>query len=77
MIGYGIFLLVLVVIYVRSELLQVNPVVYLLLHRIVKVTATSGEDVYVIVRERPRVGQVLSVRSFAGIRVEAQTSGSC
>lgn len=68
-VGYGIFLVVLVLIYVRSDLLQVNPAVYVLLRRLVRVRSTAGEEVYIIVRDRPRKGMQLSVRTFAGIHV--------
>jgi hypothetical protein len=69
MIGYGIFMLVLALIYVRSELVQINPIVYLLLMRVVKVKTTTGEDVYVIARGRPRSGDELALRSFAGVSI--------
>lgn len=72
MLGFGIFMLILAVVYVRSDLIQVNPAIYLLLRRVVRVRTESEEQVFVIVRQRPRSGQVLPVRTFAGIRVATE-----
>ncbi|NEW27402.1 hypothetical protein [Nocardia cyriacigeorgica] len=68
-LAYGLFLLVLLIVYVRTDLIQVNPMIYLLLHRIVKVQTESGDVAYVVVRSVPRPGDTVTVAQHAGIRV--------
>ncbi|MFE3441576.1 hypothetical protein ACFXNW_00935 [Nocardia sp. NPDC059180] len=68
-LAYGLFLLVLLLVYVRTDLIQVNPMIYLLLHRIVKVQTDTGDTAYVIVRSVPRPGDTVTVAQHAGIRV--------
>src|SRR5690606_15706944 len=68
-LAYGLFLLVLLIVYVRTDLIQINPMIYLLLHRIVKVQTDTGDTAYVIVRSVPRPGDTVTVAQHAGIRV--------
>ncbi len=68
-LAYGLFLLVLLIVYVRTDLIQVNPMIYLLLRRIVKVQTGTGDMAYVVVRSVPRPGDTVTVAQHAGIRV--------
>ena len=52
-----------------TDLIQINPMIYLLLHRIVKVQTDTGDTAYVIVRSVPRPGDTVTVAQHAGIRV--------
>ncbi|MBF6583118.1 hypothetical protein IU417_29465, partial [Nocardia farcinica] len=54
---------------VRTDLIQVNPMIYLLLHRIVKVQTQAGDLAYVVVRSVPRPGDTVTVAQHAGVRV--------
>lgn len=73
-IGYGIFMVVALLVYVRSELVQVNPVFYLALRRVVRVRTDQGDVVLVVCRQTPRPGESLRVASLAGIRLEVRGS---
>jgi hypothetical protein len=70
MIGYGIFMLVVLLVYVRSNLVQVNPTFYLLLRRVVRIRTDQGDVVLVVCRQTPRPGETLRIVSLAGIRLE-------
>lgn len=70
-IAYALFLAIGGLIYVRSEMTQVNPTLYLLGRRIAKVSTNEGWRGYVIVREHPETDQVLRVVSLNNaVRVE-------
>lgn len=70
MIGYGVFLAVLAVVYVRSDLIQVNPMFMLLLFRVVRVKlAANGGDTYLITRGVPRDGDDIDFARYSGIQV--------
>lgn len=71
-IGYGIFMIVALLVYVRSDLVQVNPTFCLALRRIVRVRTDQGDVVLVVCRQIPRSGENLRVASLAGIRLEAK-----
>lgn len=72
LIGYGVFLFVTMLIYVRSDLVQVNPAVYLVLRRVVRIRTDHGDVVLVVCRQKPRPGSTLRVASLAGIRLEVR-----
>lgn len=70
--AYVIFLVVLAVVYVRSEMTQINPTLYLLGRRVIHVSTEGGWNGHVIVKS-PSVapGSVLRVASLnPAVRVE-------
>ncbi|SKN24241.1 Uncharacterised protein [Mycobacteroides abscessus subsp. bolletii] len=69
LVGYAIFLLVLAIVYVRTDLMQVNPIFYLLLWRIVRVTSTGGATFYLATRVAPKTNDWITVSQYAGIKV--------
>ena len=72
-IAYAIFLFIGGLIYVRSEMTQVNPTLYLLGRRVAKVTSDAGWRGYVIVRSHPEVDDVVRVVSLNNtVRVEVR-----
>ncbi len=52
-IAYALFLLVTGLIYVRSEMTQINPTLYLLGRRVARVTTTGGWSGFVIAGSSP------------------------
>lgn len=71
-IAYILFLFVAGLIYVRSEMSQINPTLYLLGRRVVRVTTTNGWSGYVIMRKHPEPEeQIKTVSLNAEVRVEA------
>jgi hypothetical protein len=72
-IAYILFLLVTGLIYVRSEMTQINPTLYLLCRRVVRVTTTDGWSGYVIMRTHPEPSEPIKTVSLnAEVRVEAK-----
>ena len=71
LIGYGIFLLVAAVIYVRSDLVRVNPIFYTFGYRVLRIEfGQQGRD-YLLARKEPRIGETVAVVEVAGILVAA------
>lgn len=69
--AYVGFLLVAATIYVRSPVVQVNPLLYLLGYRVLSVTDSRGLRAYMITRNHVPVGEsVLATRFRDGILVE-------
>lgn len=72
-IAYGIFLFIAGLIYIRSEMTQVNPTLYLLGRRVVKVATDGGWRGYVVVRSFPEPDDVVRVVSLnESVRVEVK-----
>jgi len=70
--AYVIFLLVTGLVYVRSEMTQVNPTLYILGRRVLGVTTDHGWSGHVVVRSSVRAGDViLAVPLNPALRVEA------
>jgi hypothetical protein len=70
-IAYVIFLLVTGLVYVRSEMTQVNPTLYILGRRVLAVTTDGGWSGHVVVRSSVRAGDViLAVPLNPAVRVE-------
>lgn len=67
--GYGLFLIVALVIYIRSNLVQVNPVFYLLGYRVLRIKyGAEGERLqFLVTRVSPSEGESIGVADFAGI----------
>jgi hypothetical protein len=59
--AYAIFLLVTGLVYVRSEMTQVNPTLYILGRRVVAVTTDHGWSGHVVARSSVRSGDVIQV----------------
>jgi hypothetical protein len=60
-------------IYVRSEMTQINPTLYLLCRRVVRVTTTDGWSGYVVMRAQPEPNEPIKTVSLnAEVRVEAR-----
>lgn len=49
-IGYSIFLIVMAVVYIRSEMLQINPTLYLFGWKVMAITTSSGLSAYLLTR---------------------------
>lgn len=71
LISYGIFLLVIAVIYARSEMTQINPTLYLMGRRVLRITDDQGFDGHAIVKQDLQPGDTLrAVHLDAGVLVE-------
>jgi hypothetical protein len=68
LIGYGIFFVVLAAIFLRSNLAQINPTLYVIGFRVVRVTIADSER-YMVCRALPRVPRVLNVVPVAGLLI--------
>lgn len=60
LLGYGVFFLVVGVLYSRSSLLGVNPLVYLTPWQIYEVQTTAGRTLLVLARSKPTVGEPIT-----------------
>lgn len=71
-IAYVIFLLVTGLVYVRSEMTQINPTLYLLGKRVVAITTDKGWSGHLVSTSAPHVGDVVQAVSMnALVRVES------
>jgi hypothetical protein len=71
--AYLLFLFVTGLIFVRSEMTQVNPTLYVLGRRVVKITTDRGWEGYVVMRSNVGEGAVIrAVPLNSQIRVEAK-----
>jgi hypothetical protein len=66
-VGYALFFLVGALIFVRSDMVQVNPTLYVLGWRIVKVTSKENRMIYAISHRRELPGKVTGVELTPGI----------
>jgi hypothetical protein len=67
LLGYGLFLAVAALIYVRSDLVRVNPTLYLFGYRVLHVQYGERGDQYLISRRVPWAGDVIEVVDVAGV----------
>lgn len=67
LLGYGLFLLVNLVIYVRSNLVRVNPTLYVLGYRVLAIRYGREKEQYLVTRTAPDTGQIVSVVDVAGV----------
>jgi hypothetical protein len=73
LLAYGLFFVVVAVVYVRSEMLDINPTLYVLGLRVLEVSTAEGWAGYAIVRSGLAPGDVLhGVHVDAGVVVEAR-----
>jgi hypothetical protein len=64
--AYLVFVTVLLTVYMRTDLVQMNPMLYVLGYRVFAVTTASGLTAYVISRRRLRPGDELCTVGVAG-----------
>jgi hypothetical protein len=74
--GYGIFLLVAGVIYVRSAMIQINPTLYLFGWRLAEVTVNDAWPAYLLFRRSEPEGGITAVRMTERLLVEAPNGGA-
>ncbi len=77
MLAYLIFLAVTCIVYVRSEMVQINPVLYLLNRRVFAIKTTGDVWVHLIAKTPPEVGASVDAVPLRGnyVLVEVGTSG--
>jgi len=75
LIGYGIYLFVVLIVFIRSDLVRINPLLYVLGFRIGKV-AVSGQrnsaPQYMIARTLPRPNEDVQAVSCAGVFIKLE-----
>lgn len=72
--AYGIFLVVTGIVYIRSEMAQINPTLYLLGCRVVRVGTDKGWNGHVVARSQVHPGQIIRVVPLnAQVRVEVKS----
>lgn len=70
--AYLLFVLLVGVIYTRSSLLSVNPLLYLAGYRLLRAETTSGERIWLLCRSDPPTGVPVRVRAVAaGLALQA------
>lgn len=69
--AYALFFLVACVVYVRSDLVRVNPTLYVMGYRVFGVHDATGRRVFVLHRMPLVVGQRLHVVDIAGVLISA------
>jgi hypothetical protein len=77
LLAYGAFLAVACLVYVRSEMVQINPVMYLLGRRVVSMRTSDGAWVHLITKVVPEVGQAIDAVPLRGeqVMVRAEKRG--
>ena len=71
LLAYGLFLAVGLVIYVRSNLVRVNPTLYLFGYRVLKVQYNVTKQQYLVARVTPQDGAIMKVVDVAGVMLDA------
>jgi hypothetical protein len=75
-VAYLIFLCVAAVVYVQSDMLQINPIFYLLRRRVVRVTTSTDWQGYLITRERPLKDETIEATTLStGVLLRAPAGG--
>lgn len=69
--GYVLYMLVALAVYVRSDLVRVNPTLYVFAYRVWRVTTANGLRTYLIARVQPATGSPIFVTDVAGVLIEA------
>lgn len=73
LIAYGVFFAVIGILYTRSSLVGVNPLVYMTPYRIYQIKTPRGETHVLFSRTRPNPGQqVNAARAFAGLLIRKE-----
>ena len=73
--AYAVFLLVVGLVYTRSDMRQVNPFLYLLGRRVTKVVTTEKREVYAVSRRRVLRGDLEGAEITSGLFLVADGSG--
>lgn len=77
LVAYAIFLVVTGLVYVRSEMTQINPTLYILGRRVVEITTVGGWRGYVVARSSVDVDSVIrTVPLNPAVRVEVSRRGA-
>jgi hypothetical protein len=63
--GYVLFFIVVGVVYVRSDMVQINPLLYLTRYRVWAITTSDGWAGYLVSRNKPRPQAVLLASRLA------------
>jgi hypothetical protein len=71
-VSYLLFLCISALVYTGSDMLQVNPILYLMRRRVVKVTTPKGWVAYLITSSAPMPGETIQATTLAS-RVLVQT----
>jgi hypothetical protein len=58
-LSYVMFILVVAIVYLQSNMLAVNPLLYVLGFRVTSVTTAAGSGMYLVSRSLPRTGEVV------------------
>ena len=71
--AYALFLLIVAVIFVRSDMTEINPALYLLGRRVVQIKTDEGWSGFAVVRGLPEAGDTLRAAHLdQGILVEVR-----
>ena len=73
--AYAVFLLVVGLVYTRSDMRQVNPFLYLLGRRVTKVVTAEKREVYAVSRRRVLRGDLEGSEITSGLFLVADDSG--
>lgn len=76
LVGYGLFLLVALVIYVRSNLVRVNPTFYLFGYRVLRITFGKSGHQFLLARTEPAEGETIAVVDIAGVLLATGQAGA-
>lgn len=57
LVAYAAFLIVVGIVYVRSDLVHINPLLYVFGYRVFSIEISGGRDRFLIARNRPSSGQ--------------------
>ena len=71
LIGYGILALVVLAIFLRSELVQINPTLYLFGWRVASITVNES-DRYLVCRHLPRAPTEITAVRVGGLLVRKE-----
>lgn len=64
-VGYTLFLLVLALVYVQSDMLQINPTLYVFRRRVVKITTRKGWQAYLVTHRVPLPNETILATTLA------------
>jgi hypothetical protein len=73
--AYALFFLVVGIVYVRSDMIQINPLLYVLRYRVAAVRTSDQWTGYLISKQRPRVGGSLLASRLAATVALERTDG--
>lgn len=63
-IAYLLFLIISGAVYLRSSVVQINPLLYLFGYRVLEVTDSNGLRAYLVARGRREIGETISATRF-------------